>query len=225
MENVLNITYTVVDASIEELDTAFVNENDLEETIFYENARNANSSFLMKMNHSPISIELTATNNSYFVKDNLEEFDDHLDSLSKLSKIEIEIEQHTTTETKMDTLKRGNSIRKFSRRVCNIMLKPIKSLRASTSKINTSEELSTISGLQYTSDTPESQSMTRITLASKSDASEVQLAERFKKVRLSSTKYEAIKKPSQLIDNNIILANEHTLRKFSNYGDIEVWHI
>jgi hypothetical protein len=224
MANLLNVTYTVMNETIEH-DTAFVDEMDLDETISgVENVRHTNNSLLMKLNHSPISVELTQENNSYFVKDNLSDADNQLDSISTVKTTNDELKQ---PELKID-LKRQISIRKCCQRVYNSILKPIKLLRSSASKINTSEELSTISGLQYTSATSSVTSVTQITF-DKNNLESFGPFERFKKNRLSSTKYRDIQRPQTLIDNNnihsVLLANEHVLRKFKNFGDIEIWHI
>ena len=225
MANVLNVTYTVMNTTIEH-DTSFVDAMELDETKGVEIRRHTNNSSIMKLNNSPINVELTQENNSYFVKDNLSFADNQLDSISAL-KITEDDHREEKSEVNID-FKRQNSIRKCCQRVYNSILKPIKLFRSSASKINTSEELSTISGLQYTSATSSVTSVTQITFE-KHNLESFGRMERFKRSRLSSTKYREIQRPRTLIDHgnahNIQEAHEQTLRKFKNFGDFEIWHI
>ena len=210
MANILNITYNVFNET--QLDTAFSNEEFIDEVDESDVSivRNASTNSLMRLSYSPICAEETAANSSYFIKDNLTDADNNLQTISTLK---TDVSEFATTKS---TLQRS-SIRKCCRKVYNSILKPIKLLKTSiSSKIDTSEELSSISGLQYTSNTP---SITQVTFDCKTGFDNF---DRFKAVRLSSTKYESVKPK---VINNRYLNNDYSLRKFNNFGDFEVWHI
>jgi hypothetical protein len=217
-QNVLDVTYNVMNET--EMDTAFLNEEDFDSD--NENIRKTNDHSIL--NYSPISVELTAANSSYFIKDNLSEADQKLDSISTLKNNNTEQTITTTTTTKKSSFQRSNSIRKTCSKVYKSIIKPLLTKRSTTKTVDTSEELSTISGLQYTSNTP---SITHVTFDNSNNIQfnrEYEIIERFQKARLSSTKYENVKRIQNRV-NKPLVDNESSLRKFNNFGDFEVWNI